>query len=156
MWPSCRNCPKGCPPGEAIKERATLVGYFYKLQGYLEAKAKPRSAPLKAPLLIGLLAWEPNTREVTPPPPLEWNQNWTWLGLGALFIDYLGVRWWLRSGPQNNSGNEQQLDRHDAALIGNWLENPAASELAEQGALADAANSEQPLDDSNFTNSKGS
>lgn len=51
--------PPGFPTGAELSERATLYGYFFKLQGYLEAKAAPRSKPLAAPLIIGRLAWQP-------------------------------------------------------------------------------------------------
>ena len=143
--------PEGMPTGEKIKERATLVGYFFKVQGYFEDKAPPRSKPLKAPLLFGRLAWEPNTRPASPPPRMEWNQQWTWWGLGALVVVYLGTRWWLRHVPKRRPASEQQLAAEDAALIGNWLENPAASELGNQEFEADPTTQKLDQHDSDIT-----
>lgn len=58
------DLPKGMPIGTSINEDARLVGYFFKLQGYvskqqqLEAeRTRKRAVPLKAPLLIGRLVW---------------------------------------------------------------------------------------------------
>jgi hypothetical protein len=47
------SLPQGMASGPNIEERVRVEGYFFKLHGYLEAGAKPRAAPLKAPLLIG-------------------------------------------------------------------------------------------------------
>jgi hypothetical protein len=45
--------PAGMPSCPNVEARVRVEGYFFKLNGYLEAGAKPRAAPLKAPLLIG-------------------------------------------------------------------------------------------------------
>ena len=37
------DLPKGMPIGPDVYETVTLVGYFFKMQGYMEAGAKPRS-----------------------------------------------------------------------------------------------------------------
>jgi hypothetical protein len=47
------SLPEGAKTGANIEERMRVEGYFFKLHGYLEAGAKPRAAPLKAPLLLG-------------------------------------------------------------------------------------------------------
>ena len=53
------DLPKGFPIGSDISERAVFCGYFFKLQGYLEAGADPRARPLSAPLLIGRIEVRP-------------------------------------------------------------------------------------------------
>lgn len=47
--------PAGVTVGEETDVTVTAVGYFFKLQGYHPAHAKPNAAPLVAPLLIGRL-----------------------------------------------------------------------------------------------------
>lgn len=54
--------PAGFPIGSDVSERAALCGYFFKLQGYLEAGAAPRATPLAAPLIIGRLDWRPRQK----------------------------------------------------------------------------------------------
>ncbi len=41
------DLPKGMPIGSDVYEQATLVGYFFKMQGYMEAGAKPRAPHCK-------------------------------------------------------------------------------------------------------------
>jgi len=56
--------PAGMPLGPEIAEEAEFYGYFFKVQGYLEAAAGPRVAPLGAPLLVGRLEWRPAAQPV--------------------------------------------------------------------------------------------
>ena len=58
------DLPAGMPIGISINEDARLVGYFFKLQGYislqqqLEAeRTRKKPVALKAPLIIGRLVW---------------------------------------------------------------------------------------------------
>ena len=58
------DLPKGMPIGTSVNEDARLVGYFFKLQGYisqqqqLEAeRTRKRPVTLKAPVIIGRLIW---------------------------------------------------------------------------------------------------
>ena len=58
------NLPKGMPIGTSINEDVRLVGYFFKLQGYisqqqqLEAeRSRKKPVILKAPVIIGRLIW---------------------------------------------------------------------------------------------------
>lgn len=74
------DVPKGMPIGPNVTERARVVGYFYKLQAYHQANAKPNEAPLFAPLLIGRVDW------VRPKPMPLARTDWMMIGaLGALF-----------------------------------------------------------------------
>jgi hypothetical protein len=45
--------PEGVPVGTNVVAQVRVEGYFFKLQGYRPGSAKPKDAPLKAPLLIG-------------------------------------------------------------------------------------------------------
>jgi hypothetical protein len=84
------DLPKGMPIGPDVYETATLVGYFFKMQGYMEAGARPRAAPLQAPLFVGRLIWY---RDATPPAQ---STDWSWgLFLLAGFVIFLIIRWGL-------------------------------------------------------------
>jgi hypothetical protein len=66
------------------EERVTLVGYFFKLQGYHAGDAKPGTRPMPAPMIIGRVIWRP-----PPPPPKEpW---WLWLVFVGVVILIAGV-----------------------------------------------------------------
>ena len=63
------DLPEGMPIGTSINENAKLVGYFFRLQGYisqqqqLEAeRTRKKPITLKAPVIIGRLIW------IAPPP----------------------------------------------------------------------------------------
>ena len=71
--------PEGMPIGPDVIERAQFVGYFFKLQGYYEAGAKPRAAPLRAPLLVGRLVRYPSATELQ-------SQGIGWWEFGAAAI----------------------------------------------------------------------
>ena len=70
------DLPAGMPLGTSVNEDAKLVGYFFKLQGYislqqqLEAeRTRKKPTPLKAPVIIGRLIWtvSPAAAEVKTP-----------------------------------------------------------------------------------------
>lgn len=50
--------PKDMPRGHSIYERVRLTGYFFKLQGYERAGAKPGDPPLYTPMIIGRIQWK--------------------------------------------------------------------------------------------------
>ncbi len=84
------DLPKGMPIGSDVDEQATMVGYFFKMQGYLEAGAKPRASPLQAPLFVGRLICAPTGRLQAKP------SDWSWaLFLLAGFVIFLIIRWGL-------------------------------------------------------------
>jgi hypothetical protein len=75
--------PEGWPSGPQVQEQVRLVGYFFKLQGYYPASGKARGAPLRAPVIIGRLDWQPSLvapRDTTP--------GWVWgaLAMGVIVI----------------------------------------------------------------------
>jgi len=84
------DLPEGMPIGPDVYETATLVGYFFKMQGYMEAGAKPRAAPLQAPLFVGRLIWHPAEK------PQARSSDWSWgLFLLAGFLIFIIIRWGL-------------------------------------------------------------
>jgi len=64
--------PAGMKIGAHVEERVRVEGYFLKLQGYLEAGAKPRAASLKAPLLIGRAKRLTSSDESAAPADNNW------------------------------------------------------------------------------------
>ena len=82
------DLPKGMPIGTFIDEDAKLVGYFFKLQGYisqaqqLEAE-RTRKNPIiyKAPVIIGRLIWIVSPAAAEDDPPV-----WLFWGIGGIAI----------------------------------------------------------------------
>jgi hypothetical protein len=122
------DLPSGLPIGTSIDHYAKLVGYFYKLQGYvsqaqqLEAeKTRKRPTPLKAPVIIGRLVW-------TAPPKVAQESFPVWIfatvGSVAVAIIVLWV-WWSARGSRvrGPSAPSFTIDSHDEApTVGNWLD----------------------------------
>ena len=54
--------PPGFPESGEVIEKATLVGYFFKLQAYQPGGAAPNAKPLVAPLILGRVVWK-NAKE---------------------------------------------------------------------------------------------
>jgi hypothetical protein len=85
------DLPAGMSIGESVSERATVCGYFYKVQGYLAAGSASQSLPAAAPLVIGHLSrWEAHVATIA-------NSNEIWLGgagvlLAASFLFLLSQR----------------------------------------------------------------
>lgn len=84
------NLPKGMPVGRRVTERVRFVGYFFKLQAYHEAGAKPHAPPLVAPMFIGRLIWI----RPEPPPPSSWNATWALVLVGGFgLVVVLQLAW---------------------------------------------------------------
>lgn len=83
--------PEGMPVGTRISEQVRVVGYFFKLQGYHEAGAKPHAPPLAAPMLLGRLIW------IQPPAPVErtWEPSWSLLLVATVSAVLLAQLAWL-------------------------------------------------------------
>jgi hypothetical protein len=90
------NLPEGMPVGRRVNERVRFVGYFLKLQGYHEAGAKPRAAPLSAPMFIGRLIWI----RPEPPAPSAWNATWALVLVGGFALVVVLQLAWLFFGPK--------------------------------------------------------
>lgn len=83
--------PAGIPIGPDVSGRAIFCGYFFKLQGYLEAGANPRDKPLVAPLLIGRI--EP--REFRKAPLVGNEAPWVIIAFCVLGLFFVGRIAWL-------------------------------------------------------------
>jgi hypothetical protein len=91
------DIPTGTPLGTSIDLDARLVGYFFKVQGYIskqqqlefEASRTKRIVPLKAPLIVGRL--------IPSPRPVETTANntpvWAFATVGGIAI--IGVIGWV-------------------------------------------------------------
>lgn len=88
----CPELPDGFPVGTELVEQATLYGYFFKLQGYLEAGAAPRSEPLAAPLVIGRLHWQPRAPATLVGSELPWIVG---IAIGMIALLAIRVIWML-------------------------------------------------------------
>jgi hypothetical protein len=84
--------PEGMPTGSDVREKARLVGYFFKTQGYYARESPPgvgvkgdkkgRGRPLKAPMFIGRVIWEPGASATKEPSvPV-----WLWATLAVVVI----------------------------------------------------------------------
>ncbi len=117
--------PEGMPIAARINERLRFVGYFFKLQGYHEAGAKPHAPPLAAPMLIGRAIWIQ-----TPPPPREhWEASWTVLAVSG-FVLVLGLQFlWLVIRPKRRRPGIRSLDKPKppAASLEEWFEKAEAA-----------------------------
>ena len=97
--------PPGTPVGTLINENAWLVGYFFKVQGYIsqqqqldfEASQTKKPVPLKAPLVIGRLVWidQPTANVATTTPA------WVLASVGgiAVLVVLAWVYWASRQRP---------------------------------------------------------
>ncbi len=122
------DLPKGMPIGANVYEQVTLVGYFFKMQGYLEAGAKPRAAPLQAPLFVGRLIWRPAAK------PQARSSDWSWgLFLLAGFVVFLIIRWGLLlwGGRRRLFESPRLQAKPGGNPVEDWLENVETDEAAE-------------------------
>ncbi|MGC4007439.1 MAG: hypothetical protein QM811_31675 [Pirellulales bacterium] len=113
--------PIGLKPADKMDEQCVLVGYFFKLQGYHEGGAKPNAPALKAPLIVGRLAWKP--APVSAPVKerqFELPGIWLWSLLAVLAFLYLIVRFKMSRGPALATTAVAEADEKKAL---SWLEN---------------------------------
>ena len=128
--------PPGMPAGADVFERARFSGYFFKLQGYHEAGAKPNANSLSAPLLIGKLSWLPSAPVAVNPPAPTWV---IWVGLSicgmiAVRLVMFMLRW--RNGARTTTRPPVERSESSAADVQGWL--ASASDKTSPTADADA------------------
>ncbi len=129
------DLPKGMPIGISVNEDARLVGYFFKLQGYisqqqqLEAeRTRRRPVTLKAPVIIGRLVWI-----VAPVAVEEKTPFWLLATIGSVAMVAL-VGWILLAQRRTRRHNLpaiaaiSSLDP-DAPLVDNWLDQAQSGRL---------------------------
>ncbi|MCC6126644.1 MAG: hypothetical protein IT426_16910 [Pirellulales bacterium] len=109
--------PEGMPTGRNLEERMRVEGYFFKLQGYLEAGAKPRAAPLKAPLLIGRAARLTSAGEKKSPTDYNWLY---YAAAGFVFVSFIFTlaQFFARRKAQRHRAqlDEYKIERGRASL----------------------------------------
>jgi hypothetical protein len=76
--------PPGFPVGKDIEVATTVYGYFFKLQGYQPADAKPNARPLVAPLIMGRVA--PVSVVARPAPHSSFNVAVLLIGSAILVV----------------------------------------------------------------------
>jgi hypothetical protein len=122
------------PPSE-LREAAKVnvdlrvVGYFFKLQGYQPAKAKPGARPERAPLLIGRVVWSAPMPAETP------STDWPWAGLllgifAAILAVRLGFFVFRRRGKAR--GIVTTSPRPGTTSIEEWFDHAAAGDAPEE------------------------
>jgi hypothetical protein len=137
--------PADLPKGPSVQEKVRLVGYFFKIQAYQPAGAKPNQPPLFAPVFIGKLNW------AKPVVPHVDSADYLWFGLmagmfGLIMVAAVGALIFTRRRPRRppslvvgTSGltTDEWLDRAeigDAPLDDVPDEKPsAASEVRGEG-----------------------
>jgi hypothetical protein len=76
------NLPAGIAVGEHVQHRVRFVGYFFKLQAYQPALAKPDDRPLVAPLFVG--RFEPLAAPIVTDNSIDTVRTLALLGVGAM------------------------------------------------------------------------
>jgi hypothetical protein len=119
------HLPEGMPIGPEVEARATFVGYFFKLQGYYETGAKPRAAPLRAPLLVGRLIRSPLAVEPAAPQP----HTWILVGAGAIVLLFAGAAavGFLFSRRRSRQPATRRQYQHEA--VDDWLQQGPGADV---------------------------
>jgi hypothetical protein len=87
--------PNGFPQGGDVNAEATIHGYFFKLQGYLEATSTPRASPIPAPLFLGRLEWHPSASRTAGGSETLWVIGITSV-VGLIFVGRIAATLWRR------------------------------------------------------------
>jgi hypothetical protein len=122
------DLPKGMPIGPDVYETATLTGYFFKMQGYQPADAKPNAAALQAPLFIGRLIWHKDTISQ------KQSSDWSWgLYILAGFVIFLIIRWGLfLHGQRRGSYSAPTVQKVSENPVDEWLANVESGDSAKK------------------------
>jgi hypothetical protein len=123
------DLPAGVSIGEAVSERATVCGYFYKVQGYLAAGSAAQTLPTAAPLVIGRLSrWE-------APVAAMATSNEIWLGGGGVLLA-VSFLFLLSQASPFRRRLRQQVRPKAAAKLESWVDSFGAdSDVMPVGAM---------------------
>jgi hypothetical protein len=135
--------PEGMPSGPRIMEQVRFVGYFFKLQGYHEAGAKPHDPPLAAPMFIGRLIWiKPNE-----PAKTSFDASWGLMILAGFIVLLLVQLGWLALRPRRRRSTIQPLTKPKpgALNVDQWLASAESGKAPpEEAPESDAGHSLPP------------
>ena len=125
-----QDLPEGMPLGIQIREQAKLIGYFFKLQGYFSQVSKPNARPLRAPVVIGRLVWQP-----TAPTKDESTPAWVWVALtiGVVVIGGAGIGVSIFGRRRHSPVLPRRPGRNfdpDAPSVDQWLDQAQSGDLA--------------------------
>ncbi len=142
------DLPAAMPTGDVF-EKAKVVGYFFKLQGYEPGNARPNAKPLLAPLFIGRIQWQPAA------VPAVQASDWKW-GLGAvavIVVVALALGFATMRGNGIRSGSSLKHSPNTPALE-EWLEGQSSEEETLLGnnfsAGGDSSNGESNHEDTGY------
>jgi hypothetical protein len=119
------DLPKGIPIGKTIQEQARVVGYFFKLQSYYPAIAKPNEKPSYAPVIIGRMM-----RTVAVAPPKE-KLDWRWgvAILGIVAVAAVGQVLWAMTRRKRRKGSvrlvETTIPKPSPMSVEDWFDAAA-------------------------------
>lgn len=112
------HLPEGMPTGAEVYERVRLTGYFFKLQGYYEAGARPRAPALKAPLLVGRLTrYAPPAVQVSPQTDL-----WTGVMVAAAAAGLALIIGWQYVASRRAGQREIARRKEAGRAVRTWLQ----------------------------------
>jgi hypothetical protein len=144
------DIPPGTPLGASINLDARLVGYFFKVQGYItkpqqlafEAHRTKLIVPLKAPLIVGRLI--PFAR----PAETAANNTPVWVLASAGGIAIIGMLGWIawssrrrRSVPAVRLSSTRPIDP-DEPNVDTWLNDAQSRRFSSDPMLEPGAHSE--------------
>jgi len=134
------DLPRGMPIGPDVYEKGRLAGYFFKLQGYHEAGAKPHAKPLQTPLLLGRLEWQPTVEPVVQSS--DWGWGFVLLGiLGAVLVIRVGLL--LVGKTRRRLAAATPVVRPSSTLAAeDWLDQVGSVEIGESAAGVSGASEE--------------
>jgi hypothetical protein len=153
------DLPPGTKTGTSINEDARLVGYFFKVQGYIsvqqqldfEASRTKKIVPLKAPLIVGKLMW------LAPQETATASNNtpvWVLATVGGVGI-ILTVGWvvWSsrrkRPSPVPRVSTTSPIDP-DAPAVDSWLDQAQSGRFSFDPIPEPAAHTDGPALDLGF------
>ena len=136
------DLPPGMPIGPEVYEKGRLAGYFFKLQAYHEAGAKPHAKPLRAPLFLGRLEWQPTAE------PVVQSSDWAWgfglLGIFAVVIVVRCVLLFVGKTRRRPAAATPFVRTPSTQSVGEWLDRVGRVEIGgSAGGVAETADEDE-------------
>jgi len=147
------DLPESLKEASRVNVKIRVVGYFFKLQGYYPARAKPGARAERAPLVIGRVVWAEPGR----PETASGTWPWGWIVLGAMVT--LVALWWgltalgRRPGPRRMVASTR---RPGAISMDEWLDQAAVGDVPDEPADEDRGKVPGDANGEGTDNGKGS